>query len=242
MKKDLMESIGKLPLFELKPTAILCNQEWVEQEFKGVTEVGQRKAIEMVSNQYRLVQFQDLFRTAIERLPEEIEGRIWYFWGLGEMDVFPTGEEVGLIIKNSVDRRQAVRIDFGVRADGETFSLPTEIKGFKRIHKGTVVIESKDFLAVIKELKPIWKNIITTMNTVKLDGTRVQELLALRMNKRLKEVIAGLGLGEVTLWQAFTEIVRAISKRKYKSPLHRRMKLRQVGDVIFDYCLQLKVP
>ena len=247
MKEDIQKQIDQLPVFVLRDVAILCNNEWqVQRHFKAVTEADNAIAIEVVSSQYKLVQFRDLFHTAIQNLPDDIEGKIWYYFGIGEMDVFPVGEQVGLTIKNSVDRRQAVRIDLAVRVNTHVLTLPSKvIPSFRKMHRGMVNIEAKNFLEVVGELRDAWNTIVTKMNTTKLTEEIVTELLKLKLNKTLKDVIlnstSAPNWQELTLWELFLKLIDTVNRRHYKTELHKRWKLRQLGNVILNYCMLLQL-
>lgn len=253
-KEQLMRRISHLPLFSTADVHISNAEDTLNaKDFKAIYE-GEIlcQPVAIVSRHYKLVQLRDALSKAVEKLPEEIEGQIYYFFGRALMSVYPVGSEVGLRVSNSVDAKWALRVDFAVRPEGiggYSLVVPQKrLKGFRRIHKGKVLLEYEDFLKVIADVREVWRTIVEKMSAIPVDKDKLEEVKrVLRFGKRL-----GRDLDEIwhtykgnylikpkeeqlTLWVLFRETIKKLSKRSYKSGIHKVRRLENVGKVMMNY-------
>lgn len=244
MKADLIEQINKLlPEFEERELYIQTPQGMHKVEhFKAIAEKAKTQPVAIVTRYYKLIQLREAFLKLIENLPEGISGRIYYWRGGAEMDIFPEGETVGVMVKNSVDGKVALQSSFIATTNGYSIPLPrTVLKGFRRIHKGNILLEYEAFTKTLGEIKQVWTTIVNKMSKVTVDEAKFLELVeVLKAGKRLKKRMESIPLG-IDLWSYFVELIKAIASRTYKSEIHRRRKLAQISKVILNYAFFLEI-
>lgn len=253
-KEQLMRSISHLPTFSTANVLIADVGDTLRaKEFKAIYE-GEIlcQPIAIVSRYYKLVQLRDALNKAVEKLPEEIEGQIYYWFGRALMSVYPIGSEVGLRVSNSVDAKWALRVDFAVRPKGigeYSLVIPQKrLKGFRRIHKGRVLLEYEDFLKVIADVREVWRTIVEKMSIIEIDKDKLEEVKrVLKFGKKLGGDLDEIWLSykgnyltkpkkeQLTLWVLFREIIKKLSRRSYKSGIHKVRRLENVGKVMMNY-------
>lgn len=268
-KEELLREIDKLPLFrearvwisesrrpeESIETSYLHNL--VESKrYKAIYEAPNLKEpVAIVSKYYKLIQLRDSFKRALTRLPEEIEGKINYYRGRAEMTLFPEESNIGLRVFNSVDGRGALRVDFAVRLeDNKYIVLPRRVlQGFRRVHKGRVLLKYRDFLKIVTEVRKVWTTIREKMSKKLVDDSTIKEIKkVLKAGKRLSNAIDELyeanKIGQkyynerpLNLWTLFLAIVDKVLDRTYKSRYHRQRKLNQIARVIINYAFFLEL-
>ncbi|HDH44097.1 MAG TPA: hypothetical protein ENG66_01645, partial [Thermococcus sp.] len=184
--EDLLRKIEELPKFELRDIAVREEEKflywrkdapstslrvfpkWVKCENrKAVIESGKpEKIIAVVSERYNLIQFKDIFIPVIEKIKDIEDGVALSWLGKGYLEIYPRGEEfklnggrIGLVVRNSVDKGWAVRIDFIINMDGLKFIPPRRIvRGLRKVHRGQIQVAVENYLKVISEVKEAWKS------------------------------------------------------------------------------------
>jgi len=254
MKEFLIEEIKKLPKFELKDIAIKEDGKYIDNQYlKAVIEKGKPELIlAIVSDKYKLVQFEDVFIPAIEKIDNIKAGVIDAYRGKAHLEVYPEGEEfiidkdkrIGLVLKNSVDKAWAVRISFAINSKNfPTIYLPSKIiKGMRKVHRGSVKVV-EDFLNVITQVKEAWKLIAGKLQSYsfkidELDDFAKTTKIGKRIKKKIKKMCEEK---DVTLWDVFIKVIDEISKRRFKSEVSKKEKLERISNAIFNYALILNL-
>ena len=240
-KQALLQAIEELiPLFEYRKvyTSTPDRQNLtLQNHWLAIHEKGSEQAISFVSPRYRLIQLRDSFLKAIDKL-EDIEGTVYYYRGKGMIEIFPTGEQYGIVISNSVDRSLALKVEYATRHNGFTFIIPKKlVQGFKKKHIGKAEIAYEDFLEVITSVKEAWKSIVEKLSNQKLGENGLELLLrAIHAGKRTrKRIEERTSLGpESSFWEGILECIRAITDRQYKSAWHKKKKLYMLSSVLLS--------
>ena len=242
MKPELVEQINRLPLFEKRRVYLRdrFSEGYIEQEdFRAIVETGSDRALAVVTRDYALVQLREGFRKIVEKLPENIAGRVDHYRGRACMTVYPEGEDIGLYAVNSVDGSSALRVDFVVRGDFGRIFIPRRVAGLRRIHRGRIETEFENFLDVIARVKSAWFSIVQTLSqraAREEDIKTFSDLLGKRGARELETWLAGHP--QPTVWELVKQAVRIISGRRYKTELHRSERLRRVSFAILAYALK----
>jgi hypothetical protein len=242
--EDIEKKIDTIPLFEERKVLTGdindLNGLYNQREYKAIAEKDSNQAIAFVSKHYVLIQFRDAFRKVIKDL-ENIDGKVYYFFGRSQMDIYPKDSQVGLCISNSVDRTWALRVDFIASIKEGTVFIPSKVLGFRHKHMGNVKLAYGDFVDVITKAQSSWDTITTKMNSIKLDDDGIEDIKKiLKAGNKLKEAIDLIYLNydnSITLWDMFREVITVVSKRVYKSDIHRRLKLSHISTVLLNYAL-----
>ena len=246
-KQQLINEINNLPKFELKRVALNDKEEWKEREtFKAVTEVGKLYPFCFVTGAYRLIQMSDIFLPLLKKL-DNIDGQLIYGNGMAIMDVFPDGEEFsegntkfGIVCYNSVNTQSAINIRFCITTTGITITIPSSIKGFKRVHVGKALELTTSYIEVIGKIKETWRNIIKYFADEVVTEEDAPELLKnLGIDFRLREKIKKeLKEGaKMNLWDVFIRAIKIISEKQYKNEVNRRRRLDKLSKKVFDYAV-----
>jgi len=245
MKEDLIRRIDTLPNFELKRLLIDNKGQLVDQEhLRGITEEGKDKAITVVSKRYRLVQFRDLYKKAIAELPDEIDGNVRYYWGKSEMDIYTLNGDTGILIQNSVDKSTAVRVTFTTKFAGLPVELPKVVTApFRKVHRGRqITVAIQDYFSVLGQVSEQWDSIRKHLCSQPVTKEEIQSIREkIGAGKKLSELLDELlpdpeqeTLEEVSYWEVIQRVVSAITKRQYKSDIHKRKKLQRVVGAIIE--------
>jgi len=254
VKKELLERVAELPELEMTDIAIDDNGSWERQkELRAIREKGKKKAISVVSKYYKLVQFRDLYREALKNLPEEIEGRVIYWEGRGQMTVYPLESDVGIKVMNTADGKNALKIDFVHRVTGFHYKLPkAATRPFRKTHRGKIDVAVQDYFKVVNKVVELWKPIVEKLAQRKLDYEEYTAILQrIKAGERLKEKIEQRiavdhqkkEIEDMTVWDCFQRIVSAITSRKYKSEIHKQKKLDLLAERILEtVALDLLLP
>lgn len=228
--------------------------DYVDQEnFKAIAEVDSDEAISVVSKRYTLVQIRDSFRSVLEFLPEETNGRIYYHSNTGRagMKLFPDPERnTGLWVMDGVNAGTAVRVDFMQETNKGTVFAPKDIGGYKKIHRGEVEQEFKNYVETLNEVKDTWETIINEFTDKEANDDDIEainnivgENAADKINDWLEDrKINRDGTRNLNwrpnLWQLMKKAIKLVSSRNYTTGLHREERLRQLSSNIFAYALK----
>jgi len=240
-KAELLEEIDRLPKFEKLDIDVIRGNERLRQEnLKAIVAKGENQAVAVLSKYYRLAQFSDVFKPIIEKLGK-IEGQVYHYRGVGELELFPVGEDVGVCIQNSVDSTTALKVSFIYRSADKWTFIPRSVYGYRHIHRGDLLGDFNRFTFVLAEVKKAWKAIVDKMSKIQVTNEKLEELKKiLRVGKRLEKVIEKIYEPNMDLWSFFLKYVKEISRRKFKSMIHQRQRLSRVSNVIIGYALFLK--
>jgi len=249
--EDLLRKIEELPKFELRDLAVREGEKYIEcRNRKAVIESGKpHMIIATVSERYNLVQFRDIFIPVIEKIRNIEDGVALNWFGKGYLEIYPRGEEfklnggrIGLVVRNSVDKGWAVRIDFIINMDGLKFIPPRRIvRGLRKVHRGQIQVAVENYLKVISEVKEAWKSIVSDFQKYILKD--IEDFAKeTKIGKRIKKKLLRIAEEEpLSLWDAFVITIDEISKRRFKSEISRMEKIERVTNAIFKYALTLSI-
>jgi len=252
-KEEVLNLIKSLPKFELRDVGVKEGQGYVEAIGRKAIIIANNPSdvIDFVSNSYRLLQFEDIFAPAVSKIEEVEDCFVYSYRGKGHLEIYPRGDiyeieggRIGLVIRNSVDRAWAVRIDFAINIDGLRFILPRKIiKGLRKVHRGgNVEVAVGTYLNLITNVKEVWKTIVSDFQKYTIKN--VEEFaedtgLGKKILKKLSIVLERKG--ELNLWEAFLISIKEITSRKYKSEISRMAKIEKITNAIFKYALTLSI-
>lgn len=239
-KEELNEQINRLPLFETRQIAIHTNESWLPQpKFQAIVEQGKTEAIAVLRKGYVLIQLRDALQKVVEKMPETIEGRVFYYHGRAALSIYPQNEDIGIYALNSVDGTTALRVDFTIRGEDFSVFIPRKVAGLRRIHRGKAYAEYVNFLDFIEQVKETWKSIVEKLsNRIATDEDK--KTFAGIIGKRGAEEL-DLWLKQkptATVWDLTRQTLKIINRRKYKTEIHRNEKIRRVSFAIFAYALK----
>ena len=264
-KTKINEKIESIPAFELKSIAVkqqLVNEgdtpsqefAWVESDnFKAITEQGQPLPISVVGKHYKVVQFKEVFKPIMDNTPDEVDGDVQYHKGFALMDIFPKGDgyailddnrneigRIGLVCMNSVNRTSSIIIRFGVTYTDKYITLPRKLGYFKKNHMGNVSSLMFDFQRVISSVSTAWSAIYSKMNAMYVNEGNLKNYVEIfSLNDTTKNFLEHkIDITEhktISLWQFCVEIISVISKKAYKTEIHRRKRLDALVQKIFEY-------
>lgn len=270
-KEELLTKIDELPLFRLRDVAVKeieviepepnneapYGQEdkeierWEQQEkHQAVTETNSVEAIAFVSDKYQLVQFKEMFVPIVEKMGD-CEGSLAYYFGFAIMDIFPAQEEykingdrIGIVAYNSVDKTSALNIRFCVEHNGRKITIPKKVASFRKVHLGNIGQMTQDYISVITKIKNSWKTIMDKF--INFD-VKEEDLQTIAENFKidehsLKHMKKKMLLGkQYNLWDFCMEVFDHLSRKTFKSDVHRRKRLDKFVTAIFDYELVMEI-
>lgn len=267
-KENLLVKISEIPTFMMRDVAVKesniiygedgeilnteeLKDEWVEKEkFKAVTEMNNTIPLAFVSHRYQLVQFRDMFRPIVKQI-EECEGDLVYHHGFAIMDVFPSNEEykvgsqrVGIVAYNSVDKTSALNIRFCIDYGGRRLTIPSKVASFRKVHLGKIGEMTQDYISVITKIKTAWETVVdkfTNYTVIEDDLVNLCESFDVDtyiIKKIKKKMLMGK---KFNLWDFCMESFDVLTKRKYKSDVHRRKRMDKFVKSIFDYEMVMEI-
>lgn len=257
-RSELFEEVESIPLFETIEVYTQGEDDpHVKQEnFRAVVERDEADAIAVVSSRYNLVQIREVFREALETVLEAaeskeiegIEGRVSYYRGRGELEVFPRSdqEEVGLLLRNSVDGSYALHVDFCTKVDGDTVVIP-EVKSFRRFHTAkNAEVEVEEYFFLLTEVANVWDTIVDGLAEIELSPDNAENLKEdLHLGSSFEEEIENYtnngSLSPIGFWEFIQLALRHIQRNRYKSEIHYREKVRRVSDTILKWAMAEKL-
>jgi hypothetical protein len=241
-KNDLITDIESIKEFELRPIAIERDSEFhVDKDLKGVVIVGENDIIATVSNKYKLIQFRDVFLPAIKDIAD-FEGEIATYKGKATLYLFPEGSQffngnnhrIGLLLKNSVDKSNAIEIRFSVLVNGYFIVIPQEIKQFRKIHTGKALEFTQDFLSGVNSVKDIWGTLVQKYREFAIDDDTKKAIYdQLKLTKKVKERIDHRVVEN--LWELFMCVLDEITRKQYKSEIHKNKKIETICNIFYHF-------
>ena len=259
-KEELLVEIGKIPLFRFRDVATkeekveegeVVSERWVEDDkSKAITEVDSVSPIAFVCEKYQLVQFKDMFKPIVENI-EDCRGAVIYNRGFAIMDVFPSKEEyktngdrIGIVAYNSVNKTSALNIRFCVEHNNRKITIPSKVASFRKVHLGNIGEMTQDYIGVITKVKSSWNTIMTkfTAHNVELeDLPKIAENFKIDENA-VKHMKKKMLLGrKYNLWDFCMGVFDYLSKKSFKSDVHKRKRLDKFVNTIFDYDLVMQI-
>lgn len=259
-KQELILEIENLPEYELKDIYVENEEEFEKagNRFKAVTEKEKTEAVSVVTKIYKLTQFKDVFLPILENI-NELEGEITFYRGKGILLVFPKGEEfrlengnrIGLAIFNSVTKEFAILIDFVVLYNNTRVYLPKKLNAFRSKHLGKVKDLISDYEYILARVKEGWRVINEKFNREinQDDYNNILEKLNLgkRTEKKLNEIYefnelenkdgTKVELTNYKLWDLFLDIIKIVSKKKYKNEVNKVRKLKTISNTIYEFAI-----
>lgn len=250
-KKILSKKIEDIPLFELVDVSVDRDGDWVNQEDDyAVVEKGESESLNYVSKYYNLVQIRDTFREALDSVNGDIIGNCFYHEGRGELDLFPKDGEIGILVKNSVDGSYALSVDFAVEIRDEPVAIPDgvfkeigKIETYKRIHSyKKASVEVGNYLNMLGEVQETWDTVVNDMDDRELEEDEMKELaesleLGKKFVNKVENHINSDNLAPMSFWSFMLFAFKNIHEGKYKSDIHYRDKVRNVGDTVISECV-----
>jgi len=238
-KEELLKALEYLPKFEKQDIYTISDGNSIKQKaFKAIVPVGGNEAISVVGKDYKLIQFSETFKPIIEKL-DNIEGEIYTYKGKAVAEIFPKEEEIGIVVLNSVDRTWSVRVNFICKVPNlGTVYIPRKVAGYRHVHRGDILSSYEQFSLAITEVKDAWKSIVGKMSEIEITDESMEELKeALKIGKRTEKIVKEIYTPGMKLWEFFVAFLKEISKKKYKSEIHRHEKMSKICSVIVSYAL-----
>lgn len=257
-KERLLEEIEEIPLFETIDVYTKRSEApHVEQEhFQAIVEKGKNDAIAVVSDRYNLVQIRTVFREGLETILDaakseeidEIEGKVSYYRGRGELEVFPKSEEkeVGLLLRNSVDGSYALHVDFCTKLEDDTIVIP-EVESFRRFHTcKDAEMEVEEYFSLLSEVSNVWDQIVESLGQVEITPENAETLkedlhLGRKFEETLEDYMENGRLAPLRFWEFIQLALRHVQRNRYKSEIHYREKIRRVSDTILKWAMAEKL-
>ena len=247
LREKLLEQVENLPVFELRDIAMEKDEKWKRQEhLKAITEIEDDVITAIVSDKYKLVQFKEVFIPTIEQIGDISRGSVLHYKGKAEIVLVPEESKIGLSIRNSVDGNGAVWIRFCAITDNLTVYLPRGIKGVegvKKIHVEGVKKTISDITTTLMRVRETWETIVEKFSAYVLGEEEVtQALKDIKAGKRISKKISAVTASKnISLWHLLIEVVKAISKRKYKNEIKKAEKIERICNLIYRYSVALNI-
>ncbi len=249
---ELAGEIKKIPEFECMK--IFTTKEGVyalQPRFMAVVEKDRDEAVAVVSDRYALVQTRDVFNLVLSHLEEDIQGEIFYYRGRGLLHVFLKDSDIGICVMNSVDRSSAINVFFIKKVEGTTVYLPPvhieKVSGYKRLHVGVPLSEVTNFSEILLDAPQAWGIIVEQLSKTTLTNDIVQEVKEALGTKALVELVDQFGNGNLdrftgnrpSLWDLLLAVLKAASASKFKTPVHREKRLRELSTLLVAMALKM---
>jgi len=251
-RDELAEEVKKIPEFECVNVFTAKEDLFTHQsKFKAIVEKDHDEAISVVSDRYALVQTRDVFSLVLSYLKEDILGEIFYDRGRALLHVFLKDSDIGICVMNSVDRSSAINVFFIKKVNGTTVYLPPaytgKISGYKRLHVGVPLNEVTNFSEILLDAPQAWGIIVEQLSKTPLTTDIVQEIKEVLDTKTLVELVDQFGnsnLGRFTgnrpsLWDLLLVVLKAASASKFKTPVHREKRLRELSTLLIALALKM---
>jgi len=249
-KQEVIDAIEAIPEFEMIDIFIDRDGEKIlNEKFKAVTEKGSSDILSVVTNKYQLAQFKESFLPTVEKI-EGLDGRVIYHRGNALAEIYPKGENfvveggqrIGLMIRNSVTTESALLVNFTIASKNWHVIVPRNVKGFRKVHIGNQKI-AENFMRMVDEVKPAWKQIATEFTTYRPTEDELKELVCGRMKfseKRLdgiKEKMYSDG-NRPNLWEIYLEMVRKISEEgNFSSGINEEKQIEKICSAMIGYAM-----
>lgn len=240
-KNGLITAIQNLKKFEIMPLAVKRNDNFVvDDKVKAITIENENEIIATVSTRYKLIQFSDVFLPAIAGIPD-FEGDIDTYKGKANLFVFPTQasnlHRIGVLLRNSVDKSSAIEVKFCVCVNNYFITIPNQIKQFRKVHIGRALEFTTDFLNGLTQVQDTWDTIVGKYKAYNVD-TEIAENICkeLKMTKSARERVSQTAVTN-HLWELFIVILDVITRRKYKSSIHKQRKIDHIAQIFYNYSI-----
>jgi len=216
--EKIVEDVEKLPKFD---EVEIQTKEGKEIKFaKGIVYRDTRKPIAVVSNRYTLIQFEEVFKPIIEQL----EGRpiksyrVDYYRGKAHLVVW-FENDVGIIVRNSVEKSYAVHIRYSVRTNGDIFVL----KGFSRKHIGNAKIDLEGILSGLEEVGKYWNSLLNELKNREVKLEKIEEVFGKKKVEEVREVVKSYKQrGEKYSWYEFwCDECSKIKAKRFRSEINK---------------------
>lgn len=240
-RDELIQDIENLPKFEQKSVASMSRENgfWIVDETKKViTEKNKKEILALVSNKYRLLQFEEVYSKILKEF-DDLNGFIRYYHGKGVLVIYPKLDEfeikeenfkgrIGLLITNSVDKSSAVNIMFVVNHGNYSILIPDK-KRFRALHIENIERILAGYGSFVADIKMIWKTIVNKLRNRFLDEEEINNLFKnLRIGKKMRKEI-NEEIEDGNLWGLFIALVEKISRKDYKNKINQIEKLKKIS-------------
>lgn len=252
-REELAERVAGIPEFELLRVFTKRHDDLTEQEkFFGVVEKGKDDAIAIVSDRYSLVQMREIFGqvlTSLSSYEGEIAGDVLYWRGRGQLQIFAKDSDVGMCVLNSVDASSAIKVYFVRKENGTTFYSPRVeeigIEEFKRLHVGQPLGEILNFSEILLDAQNAWGIIVERLSKVPLTDEIMRDVKESLDTKILVKAVDQFShnldkyIGsKPTLWNLLLAVMKVASASRFKTPIHREKRLRELSTLLIALCLK----
>lgn len=238
------EVLSKIPRFELRDVYIedphlgwgLTKQE----KFQAVVEDGKSEAIAVVTTRYTLVQMRDLFADVLSQVLAEGPARaeVFYHWGRGQLRVFPEGSDVGIAVENSVDASRAIVVYFIKEVNGANRTTLYLRRTFWRAHVGEPLSHTVNFSKILAEAREAWRVIMEQLTKKPLTREIIEAVKENVEGEKLIEFVDEYAnnhhLGNPSVWDFLSALLKFASAGHFKSAIHREQKLRRLSTLLLS--------
>jgi acetolactate synthase small subunit len=243
-RNSIIADIENLKNFKIVELAIKENGNYYDdKKTRGVIIEGEKEILATVSDKYKLVQFSSVFLPAISNIGD-FDGHLINHKGKAKLFVFPKGDiftgehnsKIGIFLDNSIDKSSAIQIGFAIHFDSYCISLPTEQKNFRKIHTGKPLELTTDFLQGLESIKNSWKLLVEKYKEFGID-TETKESIYKEL-KLTKNARARINEKEIkNLWELFIATLDTISRKSFKSEIHKQKKIEKIVDIFTTYSI-----
>ena len=240
-KNDLINEIKNLKEFEMRPVAVERDGQFhVDSNNMAVVVKDENPVIAVTSKKYKLIQFSSVFLPVLSGVEGEFTGEIHTYKGKAWLYVFPEGENIGILLKNSVDKSTAIEANFAVMLNGYTVAIPARIKGFRKAHTGQALQITQDFLNGLGGIKNFWADIVKRYSDYNVDDEVQKEVFKqLKLTKKVKDRIENRKIDN--LWSLFIAVLDELSKKHFKSDIHRDRKIQNMVEIFYNYSVGTRI-
>lgn len=250
-KEKIIKEIENLPLFELIDLGVRKNEEdeYVKQpQSKAVVFLGKTESLAYVSStRYKLFQFKEVFLPIVEKI-DAFDGVLKSYLGRCLLEINPDQEEFtdgntkyGLTILNSVDKSTSITVKFNVTIGNNTLCFPKSMAAYSKTHSSKGLILVKNYTETILKVQTAWKNIIEHFPKIKIPDDEYNLILDnFSLSKTTKTKIAHNQKWKnetYSLWDVIEFRLDEISKKEYKSPIHKSNALDKLASEIWNYAV-----
>lgn len=277
-KKAIVRQIKQLPKYDDSKLLLVGEKKekaegfpvknpTLQEHLKPITEVGESEAVSVVSaNMYQLEQHEDAFKWVLDKLPEDIKGKVSNHRTKAAMRLFPEGKDIGLWVLNSVDTTTKIRVYFVQRKEFGSIHIPPHVAGYSRIHRGEWAEEFKDFTETINNVRSTWETIVNGLSKREATDEDIEAfvgkknesgeyekepLVGRKAAKELKDWMAQRRLDEdvrgkewkPTVWDLILQSIKLVANRLHSSkrvasPVTREESLRKLSSTLLAYALK----
>ena len=228
--EELKDAVNNLPKFVMRDMGVKDNGIYTDApKCKAVTETSQTNVIATVSDHYKLVQFSDVFLPMIEKI-DNAEGSVVYYNGRANVIAYPSGQDTGVLMENSVNKTTSVRIRFVKNVNGTTYVIP-RAGILNKMHMGNNIITNvENFSELLEKVKEEWNTIVdkftqTAITQEEADGITKEFCIG-------KAFIEKCNVPATNLWDIYKVLVNGLDAIKFRSEIAKMEAIKYIAEML----------